>query len=220
MKGRTRLLLGLACALLALVFVGVVLQAVRTLLWDLSYFLPPWLLTPILLLGLVLIVTAVVQVGLPWWRQRQTTAARRPTQPLEAPTNRRDAADQSLSNIDRLIERLESDIARESLQAERDRVNEELQRGDLVVVVFGTGSSGKTSLIRALLQKMVGEVGAPMGLTKETRSYRLRLKGLDRGLQLVDTPGILEAGDDGLSREDQARRRAIRADLLLVVVDF
>jgi small GTP-binding protein len=219
MKGRTRLLLGLACALLAMVIVGVVLQAVRTLLWDLSYFLPPWLLTPILLLGLVLIATAVVQVGLPWWRQRQTTAQRRPTQPLQAPTNRRDAADQSLSNIDRLIERLESDIARESLQAERDRVNEELQRGDLVVVVFGTGSSGKTSLIRALLQKMVGDVGAPMGLTKETRSYRLRLKGLSRGLQLVDTPGILEAGDDGLSREDQARRRAIRADLLLVVVD-
>ena len=44
MKGRTRLLLGLACAFLALVIVGVVLQAVRTLLWDLSYFLPPWLL--------------------------------------------------------------------------------------------------------------------------------------------------------------------------------
>ena len=219
MKGRTRLLLGLACALLALVVVGVVLQAVRTLLWDLSYFLPPWLLTPILLLGLTLLATAVVQVGLPWWREQQATARRRPTQPLQAPTNRRDAADQSLSNIDRLIERLESDIARESLQAERDRVNEELQRGDLVVVVFGTGSSGKTSLIRALLQKMVGDVGAPMGLTKETRSYRLRLKGLNRGLQLVDTPGILEAGDDGLSREDQARRRAIRADLLLVVVD-
>ena len=219
MKGRTRLLLGLACALLALVVVGVVLQAVRTLLWDLSYFLPPWLLTPILLLGLTLLATAVVQVGLPWWREQQATARRRPTQPLQAPTNRRDAADQSLSNIDRLIERLESDIARESLQAERDRVNEELQRGDLVVVVFGTGSSGKTSLIRALLQKMVGDVGAPMGLTKETRSYRLRLKGLNRGLQLVDTPGILEAGNDGLSREDQARRRAIRADLLLVVVD-
>ena len=144
MKGRTRLLLGLACALLALVVVGVVLQAVRTLLWDLSYFLPPWLLTPILLLGLTLLATAVVQVGLPWWRKQQATARRRPTQPLQAPTNRRDAADQSLSNIYRLIERLESYIARESLQAERDRVNEELQRGDLVVVVFGTGSSGKT----------------------------------------------------------------------------
>jgi hypothetical protein len=51
-----------------MVIVGVVLQAVRTLLWDLSYFLPPWLLTPILLLGLVLIATAVVQVGLPWWK--------------------------------------------------------------------------------------------------------------------------------------------------------
>ena len=106
MKGRTRLLLGLACALLALVVVGVVLQAVRTLLWDLSYFLPPWLLTPILLLGLTPLATAVVQVGLPWWREKQATARRRPTQPLQAPTNRRDAADQSLSNSDRLIERL------------------------------------------------------------------------------------------------------------------
>ena len=35
--------------------------------------------------------------------------------------------------------------------------------GDLVVVVFGTGSSGKTSLIRALLRDIVGEVGAGEG---------------------------------------------------------
>ena len=58
-----------------------------------------------------------------------------------------------------------------------------------------------------------------MGVTKTSRAYRLRLKGLERGLQLVDTPGILEAGDEGLSREETARRRAVRADLLIVVVD-
>jgi len=54
--------------------------------------------------------------------------------------------------VDRLIERIQDDISRRSLQNERDRVAEELKRGDLVVVVFGTGSSGKTSLIRALPQ--------------------------------------------------------------------
>ena len=74
---------------------------------------------------------------------------------------------------------------------------DELARGDLMVVVFGTGSSGKTSLIRALLNEMVGEVGAPMGSTTSSQIYRLRLKGLDRGLQLADTPGILEARSAG-----------------------
>ena len=84
----------------------------------------------------------------------------------------------------------------------------ELERGDLVLVVFGTGSTGKTSLIRALLQDVVGEVGAAMGSTEACTSYRLRLKGLARGLRLVDTPGILEAGAGGLEREQVARRQA------------
>ncbi|MFO0104477.1 MAG: GTPase, partial [Cyanobium sp.] len=65
----------------------------------------------------------------------------------------------------------------------------ELERGDLVVVVFGVGSSGKTSLIRALLRQLVGTVGAAMGSTAGSERYRLRLKGLDRGIWLVDTPG-------------------------------
>ena len=42
---------------------------------------------------------------------------------------------------------------------------------------------------------------------------------MQRGLQLVDTPGILEAGDAGYTREEMARRVAVRSDLLLVVVD-
>ena len=107
----------------------------------------------------------------------------------------------------------------ESLRQERERVEQELNRGDLVVVIFGTGSSGKTSLIRALLREMVGDVSAAMGSTRKTKAYRLRLQGLERALQLVDTPGILEAGDDGISREEIARRRAVRADLIVVVVD-
>ena len=190
---------------------GGLLQAVRTLLWDLSYFLPGWLITPLLLLGLALVSALVVQVGLPWWRQiRHRSSTKRAEAPQAVPTTRRDAADRSLISIDRLLERLEDGVVRESLRQERERVEQDLARGDLVVVVFGTGSSGKTSLIRALLEDMVGDVTAAMGSTRSTPSYRLRLKGLERGLRLVDTPGILEAGDAGLSREERARQQAVR----------
>ena len=216
------MVLGLAAAFVALVVLGGILQAIRTLIWDLSYFLPGWLITPILLLGLGLLAAVALQVGWPWWQQLQRQRQRKASDSspkAEAPANRRDAAQQSLTSIDRLLERIQDDVSRESLKQERERVTRELNRGDLVVVVFGTGSSGKTSLIRALLQQMVGEVSAAMGSTRTTKSYRLRLQGLQRALQLVDTPGILEAGEAGVSREETARRQAVRADLMVVVVD-
>ena len=69
MKGSTRwILLGVA-ALIALMVIGLVLQGIRNLLWDLSYWLPPWLVGPVLLIGAGLIVAVVVQIGLPWMRQ-------------------------------------------------------------------------------------------------------------------------------------------------------
>ena len=222
MKGSTRWILFGAAGLIALMVIGLVLQGIRNLLWDLSYWLPPWMVGPVLLIGTVLLVAVVLQVGLPWlrhWRtQRHRQQAQRP-QDRPAPTSSRDAAEQSLSSVDQLLERLQDDVARESLLQERQRVARELERGDLVLVVFGTGSSGKTSLIRALLKEIVGDVGAAMGSTSESRSYRLRLKGLERGVLLVDTPGILEAGQEGRGREQEARRRASRADLMIVVVD-
>ena len=221
MKQQTRLLLAGTAALVALMVIGLVLQAIRNLLWDLSYWLPPWLVGPVLLIGTVLLVAALIQVGVPWlkrWKQGRRSQVADSDRP-EPPGNRREAARQSLDSVDRLLARLQDDVARRSLQEERERVAQQLERGDLEVVVFGTGSSGKSSLIRALLQDIVGKVGASMGSTNEIRSYRLRLKGLERGVLLVDTPGILEGGQDGRTREQQARRRASRADLMLVVVD-
>ncbi|MGB1195198.1 MAG: DUF697 domain-containing protein [Synechococcus sp.] len=221
MKQQTRLLLAGTAALIALMVVGLVLQAIRNLLWDLSYWLPPWLVGPVLLIGAVLLVAALVQFGVPLvqrWKQGRRAQGTGASSPVP-PSNRRDAARQSLESVDRLLARLQDDVARQSLLEERERVARQLDRGDLEVVVFGTGSSGKTSLIRALLRDIVGEVGASMGSTSESRSYRLRLKGLERGVLLVDTPGILEGGQDGRTREQQARQRASRADLMLVVVD-
>ena len=219
---KQRLLLWLLGALIALVVIGGLLQAVRNLIWDLSYLLPAWLVAPVLLLAAALILMVAIQWGWPWWQKfKQGKASKRQAgqQPATPPQSRRQAAHQSLESIDRLLERLQDDVSREGLRQQRQRVAEELARGDLVVVVFGTGSSGKTSLIRALLNDMVGDVGAAMGSTASSQTYRLRPRGLDRGMRLVDTPGILEAGQDGRSREEEARQRASRADLMLVVVD-
>jgi len=222
-----RLWLWIALALLLLVVVAVVLQAFNQLLWQLSYWLPGWLIGPLLLLVLAAIALALAQVGLPWLQATRqgkgSGPGRRGEAPLnlERPTSRREAAERNLEAIDRTLDRVRDAVEREALQQERLRMQTELERGDLRIVVFGGGSVGKTSLIRALLQELVGTVGAPMGSTTSSSSdrYRLRLRGLERAVILEDTPGILESGEQGLRHEELARRQAARADLLLLVVD-
>jgi len=216
----------LAAALLGVVLLTAVLQAVNSLLWQLSYLLPAWLVGPVTLLLFGGGALLLARLAWPWlidWRRgglpRLGGAAPGTTPAPDAPANRQEAAQQNLEAIDALLSRIRDDVQRQALEQERRRVAEELQRGDLVLVVFGVGSSGKTSLIRALLNDVVGEVGAAMGSTDACSTYRLRLKGLQRGLRLVDTPGILEAGSAGQQREQEARRQAAQADLLLLVVD-
>jgi GTPase SAR1 family protein len=222
-----RLWIWIALALLLLVAVAVVLQALNQLLWQLSYWLPGWLIGPLMMLVLAAIGLAVAQVGLPWLQAlrqgKRASPGRRGEAPLnlERPASRREAAERNLEAIDQTLERVRDAVEREALQQERARMKAELERGDLRLVVFGGGSVGKTSLIRALLQELVGSVGAPMGSTTSSSSdrYRLRLRALERAVILEDTPGILESGEEGLRREELARRQAARADLLLLVVD-
>jgi GTPase SAR1 family protein len=221
-----RLWLWIGLALLALVLAGVVLQAVNQLLWQLSYWLPGWLVGPLLLVVLAAVALALAQLGLPWL-QGQRRSGSKPGQrgaagpDLKPPASRREAAERNLAAIDGTLERVRDAVGREALQQERARMQAELERGDLRIVVFGTGSAGKTSLIRALLNQLVGSVGAPMGSTTSSSAdqYRLRLRGLQRAVILEDTPGILESGSEGQRREQLARQQAARADLLLLLVD-
>lgn len=221
MKLPGRLWLISLAALALLLALGLLLQLVNQLVWQLSGVLPYGLVGPVLLLVLALVAAGLAQLLWPWiqgwwrqWRQRQA----RPT--AQAPLrNRREAAARNLEAIDRTLEQVRDAVAREALRQQRQQMAEQLERGDLVVVLFGSGSVGKTSLIRALLRQLVGSVGAPMGSTDQSERYRLRIQGLQRCVWLVDTPGILEAGSDGRSREQLAREQASRADLLLLVVD-
>ena len=236
MKLPARLWLLAGAALLGLIGLGMVLQLINQLTWQLSAVLPYPLVGPVLLLLLLVVLAGAMQIGwpllrpwieplLPEWLRRQLPPSppqgrtgRQPP-PAERSANRREAAARNLEAIDRTLAQVRDAVEREVLRQERERMAAELERGDLQIVIFGTGSTGKTSLIRALLRELVGQVGAAMGSTAGSQRYRLRLRGLQRAVWLVDTPGILEAGDAGERRERLAREQASRADLLVLVVD-
>tara|TARA_B100000965_G_scaffold273985_1_gene232012 strand:- start:1482 stop:3026 length:1545 start_codon:yes stop_codon:yes gene_type:complete len=133
--------------------------------------------------------------------------------------SKKQAAGKSLESIEKLITLINDKVEVKALKEEKNRVALELERGDIILVIFGIGSSGKTSLIRALLKRIVGEVSPEMGSTKTKESFRLKLKGLTRGIRIIDTPGILEAGREGREREKSALLQARKADLMLVVIE-
>ncbi len=88
------------------------------------------------------------------------------------------------------------------------------------IVVFGTGSAGKTSVINALLGRTAGLTDPVTGTTKEGEQFGYTLDGFDDGqLRLIDTPGLSEIGPASAMREERARELAAQADLLLFVVD-
>src|SRR5947209_14423228 len=103
--------------------------------------------------------------------------------------------------------------------AERATIRSDRERRRFHVVVFGTGSAGKTSLINALLGQHVGKTEAVMGTTRHGEDFTHTIEGVEGTVLLTDTPGLSEIGAGGAAREAAARDLAARADLLLFVVD-
>lgn len=131
------------------------------------------------------------------------------------------AAREQARRAEVFVERVGDVRRREELSRELSRIDEEgrEETPSLHVVVFGTGSAGKTSLINALLGRHVGATEAVMGTTRHGESHTYELRGVDATVLLTDTPGLSEAGIEGTAREIEARGLAVRADLLLFVVD-
>jgi hypothetical protein len=173
------------------------------------------LLLIIALLGL-LIFGFIYYIGL--FGRSQKPSQKRRSAP-KVPVEKTEAAGENLKAVRKQVTQIQDEVARQALISRSREIESTLARGELLVVVFGTGSAGKTSLVNALIGRMVGKVGAPMGTTQIGETYTLKLKGLDRQILITDTPGILEAGVVGTEREQMARQLATEADLLLFVVD-
>lgn len=138
---------------------------------------------------------------------------------IKIPAGKSEAASLNLKALRQQLCEIEDEITRQAILSKSQEIEANLVEGEIQVVVFGTGSAGKTSLVNAVMGKMVGKVNAPMGTTIVGGIYRLQLRGLERKILITDTPGIMEVGVVGTKREQLARRLATEADLLLFVVD-
>jgi len=173
------------------------------------------LLLLIILIGM-LICAFIYYVGL--FQPASKSSQQRRLAP-KVPVVKTEAASLTLKAVRKQVTQIQDEVTRQALLSRSREIEAILSRGELLVVVFGTGSAGKTSLVNALMGRMVGKVGAPMGTTEVGETYSLKLKGLNRQILITDTPGILEAGVAGTQREQMARQLATEADLLLFVVD-
>ena len=167
----------------------------------------------IALIGTLIYYVLIIQRGEKRSRRQQRY------QQLQVPVAKTEAAEETLRAIQQQVGQIQDEVTRQALISRSREIEVNLAQGAISVVVFGTGSAGKTSLVNAIFGRMVGKVAAPMGTTEVGETYSLKLKGLERKILIADTPGILEAGVAGTQREQLARQLATEANLLLFVVD-
>ena len=108
---------------------------------------------------------------------------------------------------------------RESLSHDYDAVQgmlDKLEHGHIHLAVFGRVSTGKSSLLNALIGEPVFAVSPLHGETRHSAMQEWNEEE-SGGVFLIDTPGLDEAGGD--DRELMAREVTQRSDLVIFVVD-
>lgn len=119
---------------------------------------------------------------------------------------------------------------RAALNEQAQEITSNLQKNNFRIVIFGTGSAGKTSVINALLGRNAGKTGAAIGttITREEYAYQgidfsavgitpIHTEKVKRQISLLDTSGIQEMGEMGQQRELEALKLAQNADLMVFV---
>ncbi|MDX2229087.1 MAG: GTP-binding protein [Leptolyngbyaceae cyanobacterium bins.349] len=192
------------------------IESLQRLFWQVGYY--PLLSQLLIFVIIALIGTLVASLVyylfiLPRRNQKKKRQA------PKIPAAKAEAAGENIKAVRKQVSQIQDEVAKRELLLRSREIEQTLSSGELRVVVFGTGSAGKTSLVNALIGRMVGNVGAPMGTTEVGQTYTLPLQGMNREILITDTPGILEAGVAGTEREQLARKLATEADLLLFVLD-
>ncbi len=178
-----------------------------------------------LLLLLVIILLGSLIAGYVYYVNNGTRKSSQPkhrqrrTRKVRVPEEKTQAASQNLQALKQQVGQIQDKITQKALLGRSRQIEADLQRGEVKVVIFGTGSAGKTSLVNALVGEIVGETNPIMGTTTQGETYSLKLRGVGREILIIDTPGILEAGIAGTQRETIAKQLATDADLLVFTVD-
>jgi small GTP-binding protein len=167
--------------------------------------------------ALLLVASGLAAIRM-FWKLGHSPSAPAPDQ-VRAPEDIVRAAEVQADKAEIVINQVRSETARGELGTELAALRADRVRRRFHVVVFGTGSAGKTSVINALLGQHVGKIEAVMGTTRHGEEHTQIIEGVEGTVLLTDTPGISEFGSGGAMRESEARELAARADLLLFVVD-
>ncbi len=206
---------GALIALVGLALMAWVLSSISHIHSQLATISPTLATAVLAALMLALLAILIVGVRFMWVASRtgRKTEAVASTDPTEA-------AGQSVDAARKQIDLVVDEVARRALTTELEEIEGDLAAKRYTVVVFGTGSAGKTSVINALLGHEAGATDPAVGTTKAGVEHAYTIDGFDDGkLRLVDTPGLSEIGEGGMFREERARELAAEADLLLFVVD-
>ena len=129
------------------------------------------------------------------------------------------AAKISLDGIEEINSKIQDKVKARLLKYEKDKLEAQLKSGDYNVTLFGTGSSGKTSLARSLLKSIIGNISPTIGTTKEIISYKIKIPILKRNINIIDTPGLFEPSERGKQMEKETILQASNSDLVLFVLD-
>ncbi len=133
--------------------------------------------------------------------------------------NKYSAAKKSLKSISLLKDQIDDEVNYEIINDQRIRLESQLRNSDYSVILFGAGSCGKTSLARSLLKSMVGDTSPAFGTTTKISSYKIKIPTLIRKINIIDTPGLFEASNNGQKREQRTIEEAYRSDLIIFVID-
>ena len=215
-----RLLTLIATVCLALGLIIGLVSSLTGLYTQVAWSASP-LLANLLILAIVVLLGTLIFAIFYYFKLLQSPPKAKGKRAIKAkiPVIKSEAASENLKAIRQQVDRIQDEVARQALLLRAREIEASMARGSIRIVVFGTGSAGKTSAVNALVGRMAGQVGAPMGTTEVGATYTLKLKGIDRELAITDTPGILEAGVAGTYREELARQLAASADLILFVLD-
>ena len=165
-----------------------------------------------------LLMGALAYFVLSVWRGRRQKKKRQKS--VSLPASKSEAVSENLRSIRHQMNQLQDEVARQSLLSQSKHLETSIDRQELKIVVFGTGSAGKTSLVNALVGRMEGRVSPTIGTTTvRVKRIFFQLQELDQSLLITDTPGLLEVGTAGTQREKAARKLATEADLLLFLVE-
>ena len=200
-----RVLISLAITLLALLIVAAILYLSESAfsVWDRLQEAPRWLFYLYLSsIGAVFCVAAFLVF--------------RTVLPGKPRATKKPDLDLSESGI---AVRLDDSVAQgmdvEEAQRELEALADRRASGRIYIVLLGDISTGKSSLIKALIPGEEPEISVRGGSTREITHYSWKSPAGDE-LILVDLPGLHEAGGD---LDSVAREEALRAHLAIFVCD-